>query len=162
MSTRASRPAMPMGAPNGSLHLSAPLGVEEASAPYLRTLETTEAAAKLLRVFFRIAAEWSLSPGEEQVLLGIGKTTLFAWKAGKVRAGLDAHVLERLSYLLRIYAALEILLPVPERAVAWLRKPNAAPLFGGGTALQRMLGGQVGDLMVVASYLDAQRGGDFS
>ena len=103
--------------------------------------------------------------GKVTVLLGrngVGKTTLFAWRAGRFRAGLDAAVLERLSYLLRIYAALEILLPVRERALAWLRKPNAAPLFGGGTALQRLLAGQVGDLMVVAQYLDAQRGGDFA
>lgn len=119
-------------------------------------------AASVLAVFFRIAAEWGLGPADEQTLLGVGKTTLFAWKAGKVKAGLDSAVLERLSYLLRIYAVLEILLPVPERATAWLRKPNAAPLFGGGSALQRLLGGQVGDLMVVAQYLDAQRGGDFS
>jgi hypothetical protein len=119
-------------------------------------------AASVLAVFFRMAAEWGLTATEEQTLLGVGKTTLFAWKAGKVKAGLDAAVLERLSYLLRIYAALNILLPVPERATAWLRKSNAAPLFGGATALQRLLGGQVGDLLVVAQYLDAQRGGDFS
>ena len=125
-------------------------------------LHSASTAAAVLAVFFRISAEWGLSPAEEQNLLGVGKTTVFAWRAGRVRAGLEPSVLERLSYLLRIYGALEILLPVPERARAWVRKPNAAPLFGGGTALQRMLGGQVGDLMVVAQYLDAQRGGDFS
>jgi hypothetical protein len=119
-------------------------------------------AATVLAVFFRIGAEWALQPAQEQALLGVGKTTLFAWKGGRVKAGLEPAVLERLSYLLRIYAALEILLPVPERAVAWLHRPNAAPLFGGGSALQRLLGGQVGDLMVVADYLDALRGGDFS
>lgn len=125
-------------------------------------LHSRDTAAQLLAVFFRISAEWGLSPAEEQTLLGVGKTTLFAWRGGRFRAGLDPAVLERLSYLLRIYAALEILLPVRERALAWLRKPNAAPLFGGGTALQRLLGGQVGDLLVVAHYLDAQRGGDFA
>ena len=125
-------------------------------------LHGRDTAAQVLAVFFRISAEWGLSAAEEQTLLGVGKTTLFAWRAGRFRAGLDAAVLERLSYLLRIYAALEILLPVRERALAWLRKPNAAPLFGGGTALQRLLAGQVGDLMVVAQYLDAQRGGDFA
>ncbi|TDM06388.1 MAG: DUF2384 domain-containing protein [Ideonella sp. MAG2] len=121
-----------------------------------------DAAAQALAVFFRMAQEWGLHQAQEQVLLGVGRTTLFAWKAGRVRGGLDAVVLERLSYLFRIYAALEILLPVPERARAWLHKPNAAPLFGGQTALARMLGGQVGDLLVVAQYLDAQRGGDFA
>ena len=72
---------------------------------------------------------------------------------------LDRHVLERLSYLFGIYAALQILLPVRERANEWLRKPNAAPLFGGASALSRLLGGQVADLYVVRQYLDAQRGG---
>lgn len=134
----------------------------EPASPPPADVHSPDTAAQVLAVFFRIAAEWGLTPAEEQTLLGVGRTTLFAWKAGRVRAGLDAHVLERLSYVLRIYGALEILLPVPERARAWLRRENAAPLFGGGTALARMLGGQVGDLMVVAAYLDAQRGGDFS
>ena len=79
-----------------------------------------------------------------------------------MRAALEPAVLERASYLLRIYAALEILIPIPERAAKWIHQDNSAPLFGGGTALGRMLAGQVGDLKAVADYLDAQRGGDFS
>ena len=47
----------------------------------------------------------------------------------------------------------------PERADAWVRKPNDAPLFGGDSALARMLGGQVADLFQVRQYLDAVRGG---
>ena len=39
-----------------------------------------------------------------------------------------------------------------------MRKPNAALPFGGGSALDRMLSGNVADLFVVRSYLDAQRG----
>ena len=53
---------------------------------------------------------------------------------------------------------LQVLLPVPERANEWIRKPNDAPFLGGSSALQRMLGGQVADLFVVRQYLDAQRG----
>jgi hypothetical protein len=68
-------------------------------------------------------------------------------------------VLERLSYVLGIYKSLQILLPEPERADAWVRRPNDAPLFGGGSALGRMLGGQVADLFLVRQYLDAQLGG---
>ena len=125
-------------------------------------LSARDTAEQVLAVFFRIATEWGLSPQEEQTLLGVGKTTLFAWRSGRVRSGLEPVVLERLSYLLRIYAALEILLPGPGRPKAWLRQPNTAPLFGGASALARLLGGQVGDLLVVAQYLDAQRGGDFA
>ena len=74
-------------------------------------------------------------------------------------AALDRHLLERLSHLFGIYSALQILFPLARRADEWLRKPNSAPLFGGRSALDRMLGGQVADLYVVRQYLDAQRGG---
>lgn len=125
-------------------------------------LTTVESAKAMLRTYMRIADKWGLSMVERQRLLGVGQSTFYRWKEQKVTAGLDLAILERVSYILRIYAALEILLPVPERADAWVRTPNAAPIFGGQPALDRMLGGKVGDLMVVADYLDAQRGGDFA
>jgi hypothetical protein len=52
-----------------------------------------------------------------------------------------------------------VLLPEPAAADTWIKKPNTAPLFGGRSALQRMLSGLVADLYVVRQYLDAQRGG---
>jgi hypothetical protein len=121
-------------------------------------LHSPEAAAAALRTFWRLADAWHLSVQEQGTLLGVGRTTLYQWKQGKV-GPLDRHVLERLSYLFGIYAALQILLPVPERANEWIRKPNHAPLFGGRSALERMMAGQVADLFVVRQYLDAQRGG---
>ena len=121
-------------------------------------LDSPTAAAAALRTFFGLAGAWRLSSAEQQALLGVGRTTLHHWKQG--RAGpLDRHVLERLSYLFGIYAALQILLPAPGRADEWIRRPNEAPLFAGRSALDRMLGGQVADLFVVRQYLDAQRGG---
>jgi len=121
-------------------------------------LQTAEAAQAALRTFWRLADAWKLTTAEQLTLLGVARTTLYQWKAGKV-GPLEAHVLERLSYLFGIYAALQILLPVPERANEWLRKPNTAPFLGGASALDRMLGGQVADLFVVRQYLDAERGG---
>jgi Protein of unknown function (DUF2384) len=115
-------------------------------------------AAAVVRSFWRLAQAWNLSAAEQGTLLGVGRTTLYQWKQGKV-GPLDRHVLERLSYLLGIYAALQVLLPAPEQADAWVRKANDAPLFAGRSALDRMLGGQVADLYVVRQYLDAQRGG---
>ncbi len=122
-------------------------------------LNSAAAAQAALRTFWRIAEAWQLDATEQGTLLGVGRTTLYQWKQGKVNGPLDRHVLERLSYLFGIYAALQILLPVAARADAWVRQPNAAPLFGGRPALERMLGGQVADLYVVRHYLDAQRGG---
>ncbi|HEY9237725.1 MAG TPA: MbcA/ParS/Xre antitoxin family protein [Burkholderiaceae bacterium] len=122
-------------------------------------LSSAGAAQAALRTFWRISEAWQLDAAEQATLLGVGRSTLYQWKQGKVGGGLDRHVLERLSYLFGIYAALQILLPAAPSADRWVRQPNAAPLFGGRSALERMLGGQVADLYVVRHYLDAQRGG---
>ncbi len=127
-----------------------------ASPPDLGSAAAAQAA---LRSFWRLGEAWQLDASEQATLLGVGRTTLYQWKKGVVNGPLDRHVLERLSYLFGIYAALQILLPAGERADEWVRKPNTAPLFGGNSALARMLGGQVADLFVVRDYLDAQRGG---
>jgi Protein of unknown function (DUF2384) len=121
-------------------------------------ITTAQAAQAALRTFWRLSDAWKLDTAEQTTLLGVGRTTLYQWKQGKV-GPLDRHVLERLSYLFGIYSALQILLPIAERANEWVRKPNDAPLFAGKSALDRMLGGQIADLFVVRQYLDAQRGG---
>lgn len=127
-------------------------------SPKAVNLQSAAAGAAAVRTFWRLAEAWKLTTAEQLSLLGVGRTTLYQWKQGKV-GPLDRHVLERLSYLFGIYAALQILLPVPERANEWIRKPNSAPFLGGTSALDRMLGGQVADLFVVRQYLDAQRAG---
>jgi len=113
-----------------------------------------------LRAFFNIARDWGLSTDEQMVLLGApGRSTFFKWKAAPETADLKRDTLERLSYLLGIYKALQILLPAATAADAWVKKPNSTPLFGGRSALDRMLGGNVADLIAVRQYLDARRGG---
>jgi hypothetical protein len=119
-----------------------------------------EMSAAGLRAFFNIAGDWKLGVDEQLLLLGSpGRSTLFKWKASPASARLGRDTLERLSYLLGIYKALQILLPDPAAADAWVRKKNAAPLFGGRSALDRMLAGNVADLLAVRQYLDAMRGG---
>src|SRR5574340_1336105 len=113
-----------------------------------------------LRAFFNIARDWGLNTDEQMILLGApGRSTFFKWKSAPESADLKRDTLERLSYLLGIYKALQILLPSPDAADAWVKKPNSAPLFGGKSALDRMLGGNVADLVAVRQYLDARRGG---
>jgi len=91
-------------------------------------------------------------------LLGIAsRSTFFKWRRER-EPRLPQDTLERLSYLLGIYKSLQILLPDTRAADAWVRQPNSAPPFGGNSALERMLSGQVADLYVVRQYLDAQRG----
>ncbi len=118
----------------------------------------TELAAPALRAFFRLAEAWELRAAEQRKLLGDPpESTFYKWKR-EGAAVLGRDVIERISYLLGVYKSLQILFPDPLQADAWLRKPNAAPMFGGQSALQRMLSGNVADLYVVRQYLDAQRG----
>jgi Protein of unknown function (DUF2384) len=111
-----------------------------------------------LRAFVNIAEAWGLSVAEQLTLLGIGsRSTFFKWRRER-DPNLPGDTLERLSYLLGIYKSLQILLPDPKAADAWVRQPNTASPFGGRSALERMLSGHVADLYVVREYLDAQRG----
>jgi hypothetical protein len=127
-------------------------------APPVPDLATREAGQALLRTFFGIAEAWKLATRESMTLLGLGsRSTFHVWKAGK-SGPLPRDTLERISYVLGIYKALQMLLPSDEAADAWIRKPNAAPLFGGRSALERLLSGNVSDLYEVRRYLDAQRG----
>jgi hypothetical protein len=111
-----------------------------------------------LRTFFKIAAAWELTETEQMRLLGLeSRSTLQSWKRGAVRhIGRDA--LERISYVIGIFGALQILLPNEDASDKWVRIPNSAPLFGGRSAIDRMASGNVADLFVVRQYLDAQRG----
>lgn|SRR5512143_4163211 len=115
-------------------------------------------AAAGLRAFFRIAEAWGLAVDEQITLLGSpGRSTYFKWKR-EGATSLPHDVLERISYVLGIYKALQILLPDAPAADGWVRRPNAAAPFGGRSALDRMLSGNVADLYLVRQYLDAERG----
>ena len=113
-----------------------------------------------LRAFFNIANDWTLSADEQIVLRGSpGRATFFKWKSAPETARLGPDTIERLSLILGIYKALQILLPQPEAADGWIKRANTAPPFGGRRALDRMLAGNVSDLVAVRQYLDAMRGG---
>lgn len=123
--------------------------------------ETTPADAlggPALRAFFQLAEHWKLRIADQRKLLGDPpESTFYKWK--RQRDGVPGRdAIERISYLLGIWKSLQILFPDPAQADAWLHKPNQAPLFGGHSALERMLSGNVADLYVVRQYLDAQRG----
>jgi hypothetical protein len=119
---------------------------------------TPELGGPALRAFFALAGQWDLRIAEQRALLGDpAESTFYKWK--RQQDGTPGRdVIERISYLLGIYKNLQILFPDPAQADAWVRKPNTAPLFGGQSALERMLSGNVSDLFVVRQYLDAQRG----
>ena len=123
--------------------------------------ESSKTADAALRTFFNIASAWGLNEKQAMTLLGFDertRSTYFKWKRDPKNARLTKEKLERLSYIFGIYKALQILLPKPESADNWIHRPNEAEVFGGRSALDRMLSGNVADLYVVRQYLDAQRG----
>jgi len=137
-----------------------------APTPKTVDLATPEAGRKLLKNFFRLADAWKLDIPTQMALLGQrNRSTFYAWRNVENGApnppprALAPDTLERISYLLGIYKALEILLPDPQAADTWIHRPNAAPLFNGQTPLERMRGGLVADLYAVRQHLDAARGG---
>ena len=127
------------------------------------TVSSAQMSAAGLRAFARIAAAWGLSVDEQLTLLGQPpRSTFFAWRKHPESATLPRDTLERLSNILGIYKSLQILLPDAAAADAWVRQPNSAQMLGAGTALARMLAGNVSDLNLVRRYLDGVRGGGWS
>lgn len=115
-------------------------------------------AAPALRSFFAIADKWGLTLGQCRQLLGSPAEGLFRqWE--RERAGrIPGDVLERISYVLGIYKALHTVFTDASQADSWLKRANAAPLFGGRSALEKMLSVDLQGLRVVREYLDAQAG----
>jgi hypothetical protein len=126
--------------------------------PVEQPVPPSRLAAAGLSTFFRIAALWGLTVEEQLTLLGSpSRSTYFKWKKDGAES-VSRDTLERLSYVLGIWKALQVLVPDEAAADAWVRKPNAAQPFGGRSALERMLSGNVADLYEVRRYLDAERG----
>jgi hypothetical protein len=112
-----------------------------------------------MNAFTRIADMWGLTIEQQRTLLGNpSRSTYFKWRR-ESDPPLPADTQERISYILGIFKDLQILIPDERQADAWVKAPNSNPLFGGKSALERMLSGKVADLYIVRQYLDAERGG---
>jgi hypothetical protein len=127
-----------------------------AVAPDAREGAGTSSIPPALEGFFGIAEKWNLTTDEQIKLLGSpGRSTFFKWK--KEGGSIPKDTVERISHLLAIFKALEILLPDTRAADSWVRQDNE--YFNGKSALDIMLDGQFVDLLRVRQYVDAQRGG---
>jgi uncharacterized protein (DUF2384 family) len=89
-----------------------------------------------LQAFFRMAERWNLSTDQQITLLGSPpRSTFFKWK--KEGGAIPPDTIERLSHLLSIWKALQILF-TSNQASDWIHAPNA--FFNGDSALDVMLG----------------------
>lgn len=119
-----------------------------------------EQIAPALTTVFNILQAWEVKVMNWGVLLGVSQPTIHRWKANPaaVAKANSRDLAERLSYILGIYKALQILLPDARSADSWMNRPNSALLFAGRAPLERILGGNVADLYEVRRWLDGQRG----
>ena len=111
----------------------------------------------LLPAIFSIFTLWHLSGHQQMTLLGLSnEKTLYNWKNRPEKAKLTRDFLERASYILGIYRALQVLFPDEAQSDQWLHASNDNPLFGGLAPMEKMLGGLVVDLAIVRKFLDSQ------
>jgi hypothetical protein len=127
------------------------------NAPPAVDLSSSQSAIRVRAVFRRIAAAWNLGQDEAAWVMGKSGDDYARWLEESAPR-LDEFELLRLSYVFNIYADLAVHLPKPERAHAWLKRPNSAPMFGGITAMDFLMGGGVERLAAVAAYLASERG----
>lgn len=130
--------------------------MQSSSQPELKEF-SRDAKAAAMRAFFNVAEKWNLNNTQMRVLLGQpSEPTFYNWKRGEVK-NVPYDTINRISYILGIFKALQYIYIRPAHADEWVNKPNLT--FGGASAMDRMLGGNITDLAAVRSYLDVVRGG---
>ncbi|MDT8385164.1 MAG: antitoxin Xre-like helix-turn-helix domain-containing protein [Gammaproteobacteria bacterium] len=107
-----------------------------------------------LAAFFSIAREIGLSTEQQITLLGSpGRTTFFEWKK-KLHGQLSHDAMDRLSYIIGIYKAVQMLFS-GANVQEWLTNVNNNPIFCGKSPLEYMLSGHLVALADVRRYLDS-------
>jgi hypothetical protein len=129
--------------------------VASGAQPFRPEPITDEEAAAMFRASLNLFRLWGVNDDQAATILDLPRRTFARWKAGGLgRIGRDGKA--RLSNLMGIHKALKVVFKEAPRGYAWVKAPNEA--FGGRSALDVMLGGDLTDLMRVRRYLDAERG----
>jgi hypothetical protein len=111
-----------------------------------------------LKAFFNIMSRWDVRDEDARQLLGgVSNGPYYEMKKDPDRAP-DTDKLVRISYLIGIFKALNIL--HSERlADEWVRLPNTNRIFAGLSPLEYMIKGGTPAMQTVRRLLDARRGG---
>jgi antitoxin Xre/MbcA/ParS-like protein len=121
--------------------------------------ERERLSASALKAFFALADHWGIRDEEARRLLGgVTNGPYYEMKRHPGGRVLDADRLTRISYLIGIFKALNILHATP-LADKWVNLPNANRIFAGATPLAYMIKGGAPAMQIVRRLLDARRGG---
>jgi hypothetical protein len=108
--------------------------------------------------FFKLAHAWALKDEAARHLLGgVSNGAFYQLKRGEKKT-LDQDKLTRISLLLGIFRALNILYG-RKLADAWINLPNSNPMFQGEAPLAYIVKGGVPAFVRVRQLLAARRGG---
>jgi Protein of unknown function (DUF2384) len=112
-----------------------------------------------IKGFLRIMEKWGIKdPDARHLLGGLSSGSYYGLKKEPKHRTLDQDTLTRISLLVGIFKALNILYS-PALADGWMTLPNRNPMFRGMSPLAYMIQrGQPG-MLHVRQLLDARRGG---
>lgn len=111
-----------------------------------------------IAAFFAIVDKWHLRNEDAMTLLG-GTSNGRFYELKKNRKGLlSQDELTRVSLLIGIFKALNILFN-PRLANQWTSRPNSNPMFNGAPPLQFLARAGVPGMIGVRRLLDSRRGG---
>ncbi len=111
-----------------------------------------------MTAFFKIAQRWDLRNEDAMDLLG-GTSHGRYYELKRSRKGvLTQDELTRVSLLIGIFKALNILFS-PRLADQWISRPNSNPMFNNAAPLARLIRGGVPGMISVRRLLDSRRGG---
>jgi hypothetical protein len=112
-----------------------------------------------IKAFLRIMDRWRIKDQDARDLFGgVSSGSFYGLKKEPRRRVLDQDTLTRISLLIGMFKALNILYS-RRLADAWMTLPNSNPMFRGSTPLAYILRlGQPG-MVEVRQMLDARRGG---
>jgi antitoxin Xre/MbcA/ParS-like protein len=120
--------------------------------------ERARLSPSAIKAFVNIIEKWGVRDEDARALLGGVSNGHYYEMTKKPERVLGTDTLARISYLIGIFKALNILYSEP-LADAWVQRHNTNRIFGGETPLAYMMKGGLVAMQVVRHLLDARRGG---
>jgi hypothetical protein len=141
-----------------ALHYPASRYRAEAPVDLGNRAERERLSAPALKAFFNIMVRWKVRDEDARALLGgVSNGPFYEMKRNPDRV-VDGDRLTRISYLIGIFKALNIL-HGRRLADEWVHLPNSNTVFDGQPPLAYMIRGGLPAMQIVRRLLDARRAG---
>jgi uncharacterized protein (DUF2384 family) len=135
------------------------LGLDLRKVPDLADHATrTRLTPAAIAAFFAIVEKWELRNEDAMALLGGTSNGRYFELKKKHKRALSQDELTRISLLIGIFKALNILFNT-RLANEWPSRPNSNPMFNNARPLELLMRGGVPGMISVRRLLDARRGG---